>query len=150
MVQGRRAGWAVSMSRPDFDTINSVAAADRLSLLRKWFPNGRLNGHEFEVGDLQGNPGRSLKINVQTGKWKDFNTGESGGDMISLYAAIHKLKQGEAAMMLAQELGIADDTQPPRRAAKPKWTPVTPAPEDARGPYIVASLTSSSVLLWPS
>ena len=139
------------MSRPDFDTVNSnITPADRLILLQKWFPAGRLNGNEFEVGDLQGNPGKSLKINVKTGVWKDFNTGESGGDMISLYAAIHNLKQGEAARELAQELGITDDALPPRRAAKPKttWAPVTPAPEDAPKPTFRHSRHGAASAVW--
>lgn len=146
------------MSTLDFDAINEAAAADRLGLLRKWFPNGRLNGHEFEVGDLQGNPGKSLKINVKTGAWSDFNTGESGGDMISLYAAIHNLKQGEAARELAQELGVADDPAPSRRksagakrtgkSGKTTWTPVTPAPEGAPKPTFRHNRHGAASTVW--
>ncbi|MCP4546650.1 MAG: hypothetical protein GY835_09325 [bacterium] len=135
----------------DFAAINAAAASDRLALLRKWFPNGRLNGNEFEVGDLQGNKGRSLKINAQTGVWCDFNTGDRGGDMIGLYAAIHRIKQGEAAKQLAAEMGLAtaNDNPGPRPVSKgnsgsngkpagtgkkPEWTPVLPVPGDALEP----------------
>lgn len=44
-----------------------------------------------------------MKVNVETGKWADFASNEKGGDLLSLYAAIHSLKQGEAA----ERLGLA-------------------------------------------
>jgi predicted P-loop ATPase len=71
------------------------------SLLNEWFPNGKLIGREYTLGDLSGAPGESLKINVDSGKWADFSTGEKGGDLVSLYAAMKKIKQIEAAKELS-------------------------------------------------
>lgn len=121
-------------------SIDFAALAARLlqrsrSLLEEWFPEGKLHGHEYRVGSLRGEPGESLGVNVETGAWKDFATGEAGGDLISLYAAIHGLKQPEAARALAERDGIAGPapamSSEPKR---PKWTPILPAPKDAPEP----------------
>lgn len=69
--------------------------------LNLWFPNGDKKGSEYQVGSLQGEKGRSLSINIHTGVWKDFATGESGGDLISLYAAKKNISQIDAAKELA-------------------------------------------------
>ena len=55
-----------------FKQINAVLLAACPGVLADWFPNGRLNGHEFVVGNLQGDPGESLSINIRTGAWADF------------------------------------------------------------------------------
>src|SRR5688500_12198834 len=70
-----------------FDRINETALAAYPSLLSEWFSAGRVYGHEFKIGDLQGNAGDSLSINIRSGKWSDFAIGQKGGDPISLYAA---------------------------------------------------------------
>jgi putative DNA primase/helicase len=51
-------------------------------------------------------PGKSFKVNLDTGRWADFADDIKGGDPVSLYAAIHNLKQGEAARELGRWLGI--------------------------------------------
>jgi hypothetical protein len=48
----------------------------------------------------------SFKINLTTGRWSDFATGDAGGDLVSLAAYLFGLKQGEAAINIAQALGI--------------------------------------------
>jgi hypothetical protein len=90
-----------------FLQINQAALPVLPSLCREWLPAGKLIGHEFFVGDLRGSPGKSLKINVQTGEWADYATGEKGGDPVSLCAAIfHHNNQGAAAKDLAARLGV--------------------------------------------
>jgi hypothetical protein len=85
----------------DFDSINAALLADYLSTLKQWLPNGKRTGAEWCVGSLGGEPGDSLKINVQSGVWKDFASGEKGGsDPVSLYAAINNLSQAKAAIQL--------------------------------------------------
>ena len=146
------------MKSPDFDAINSAALAAYPGLLGKWFPAGRLNGPEFEVGDLRGTPGKSLRINVETGVWSDFAAGEAGSDPISLYAAIHGMKQGEAARQLAQELGITEDASPEGgktasvnrtgKNDKAKWSPLMPVPEDAPEPAFQHSRHGKASAVW--
>lgn len=92
-------------------------------LLPTWFPNGRQVGREWVVGNLRGDTGESLKINLETGIWSDFATGETGGCLISLYAA----KQGVHYQKAASDLRV--NAFGLRRAAKPlaSW----PVPADA-------------------
>lgn len=75
----------------------AVAKSPKVQLLEQsdrlvpmWFPNGRQVGREWVVGNLRGDRGESLKINLDTGVWSDFATGDAGACLISLYAA----KQG--------------------------------------------------------
>jgi hypothetical protein len=71
-------------------------------------PNGRREGHEYVVL----NPRRhdhhlgSFKINLKTGVWADFASGDKGSDPVSLVAFIENCKQGEAALKLARMLGL--------------------------------------------
>lgn len=90
----------------DFDRIKNAALQDASRLLQHWLPGGRTVGPEYICGDLDGGPGHSLSINIHTGVWKEFGTGEGGADLISLYAAIHRVKNGAAARAIAKELGL--------------------------------------------
>ncbi len=91
---------------PCFDQVNAAALAAYPGLLERWFPNGRRRRSEFCLGSVQREAGQSLSINTSTGIWKDFATGESGTDPVSLYAAIHGLGQVAARDELAAELGL--------------------------------------------
>ena len=97
--------------RIDFDAINRVALGCLLDLLRQWLPDGRVEGVEF----VARNPRRvdhrlgSFKVNLRTGRWADFATGDKGGDPVSLAAYLADCSQGEAALELARMLGIAVD-----------------------------------------
>jgi hypothetical protein len=92
----------------DFDAVNAAARANLLAVLERVLPNGRHERHEY----LALNPRRadrhlgSFQINIETGKWADFATGDKGGDPISLVAYLGNISQGEAARMLARMLGI--------------------------------------------
>jgi hypothetical protein len=48
----------------------------------------------------------SFKVNLHTGRWADFATGDKGSDAISLAAYLFGLKQSEAARRIADMLGI--------------------------------------------
>ena len=100
---------------PSFDGVNTAALAAYPGLLSRWFPNGRAHGHEFRVGNLLGEAGESLSININTGVWRDFASNDGGSDPISLFAARLGLKQGEAKNRLAEELGLATNHNGDRR-----------------------------------
>jgi putative DNA primase/helicase len=92
--------------RLDFAAINAAALARLPELLTQLLPGGRRIGREWTCGSLAGEPGRSCRVNLATGKWADFATGERGGDPVSLAAAVWRVSQGEAARRLAELLGV--------------------------------------------
>jgi len=94
--------------RLDFRAINYAALGVLPSLLQRWLPDGRPQGGEYVARNprrADRHPG-SFRINLQTGRWADFATGDKGGDVISLAAYLADLSQGEAAERLAVMLGI--------------------------------------------
>ncbi len=102
---------AAHMQRLDFDAINRASLASLPALLRRWLPDGHLVGREFTAR----NPTRvdrragSFRVNVNTGKWADFATGDKGGDVVSLAAYLSGTGQAEAARALADMLGVRHD-----------------------------------------
>lgn len=122
----------------DFQTINERALACYPNILHEWLPGGRASGNEYKCGDIGGGSGDSLSVNIATGKWADFAGAVSGGDPVSLYAAVRNLGQGDAAKELADRFSV-EPTPQPRPApvpapVKPKWEPVIPAPTTAPAP----------------
>ncbi len=97
--------------RLDFDAINRAGLVSLPALLRRWLPDGRLVGHEFEARNPRREDRRpgSFKVNVKTGKWADFATGDAGGDVVSLAAYLSGTGQVEAARSLAKMLGVRHD-----------------------------------------
>jgi hypothetical protein len=89
-------------------SVNIACLARFSSLLAKWLPDGRQVGQEW----VALNPTRSdrragsFKINIGTGRWADFATGDKGGDPVSLYAYLHGMSQSDAARALSQEWGL--------------------------------------------
>jgi putative DNA primase/helicase len=125
------------MQKADFAVIKANLNPEIMAPL--WFPEGKRKGNEWVPAGQ-----RSFTINMKTGKWKDFaDEGVSGNDMISLYAHLHGMTQGEAAKELAENNGISiDDTA--RKAAlasaskprveEPKPVLVMPVPAHAKAP----------------
>jgi hypothetical protein len=97
------------MSPRDFARVNAAALPVLPALLNRWLPDGRKLGAEW----VAKNPTRSdrrhgsFSVNTRTGRWADFATGDRGGDVISLAAYLHGLRQAEAARKLADMLGLA-------------------------------------------
>jgi hypothetical protein len=98
-----------TLDRLDFDAINRAALAVLPTLLRRWLPDGRIDGREY----VALNPRRpdqrlgSFSINLHTGRWADFAIDTArGGDPISLAAYLRGIGQTEAAARLASMLGI--------------------------------------------
>jgi len=91
----------------DFQAVNRAARAILPVLLARWLPDGARCGQEW----IARNPTRtdrrlgSFKINLRTGKWADFATGDKGGDVIALAAYLAGIGQAEAARRLADMLG---------------------------------------------
>jgi hypothetical protein len=107
----------------DFESININALKSAQYLLFRWFPAGRIYGQEFQIGNLRGDCGDSLRISLTKGCWIDFaRPDDRGSDLVALTAARMNLPQREAAKLLCAELGIAVPTKtfvPERRRAAP-------------------------------
>lgn len=94
--------------RLDFEAVNRVALPVLPSLLSRWLPNGRRQGNEW----VARNPRRSdrqpgsFSVNMTTGRWADFASGEKGGDVVSLAAYLAGTSQADAARSLADMLGV--------------------------------------------
>jgi hypothetical protein len=91
--------------------VNEAALKVLPSLLKRWLPDGRLEGSEY----IAINPTRddrrpgSFKINVRTGKWADFATGDAGHGAICLAAYLFGISPSTAAAELTNMLGGQDD-----------------------------------------
>jgi len=91
-----------------FASIAVAALAHADTLTRRWLPNGRREGAEWvalnptRTGKRKG----SFKVNLRTGRWCDFATGDAGGDLIALAAYLFHLDQVDAARKIAAALGI--------------------------------------------
>jgi len=94
------------LSGLDFAGLNARLLPSLHSLLPGWLPGGRLRGAEWTcLNPMRGDrrPG-SFRVNVRSGRWADFATGERGGDPVSLYAYLFTNgRQGAAARELDSE-----------------------------------------------
>lgn len=92
-----------------FDRIAREAAARASSIVPRWLPDGKRESGEWVARNprrADRKPG-SFKVNLATGKWGDWSTGDKGGDLISLAAYLFALSQAEAAKRVAEMLGVA-------------------------------------------
>ena len=91
----------------DFDAVNAAALRNGRSFVQDLIPGGKFRGLEYIVRNPKRddqNPG-SFSINYRSGVWKDFATGEGGGDFISLFAFVRGCSQSDAARALAEKFG---------------------------------------------
>lgn len=120
----------------DFKYLAKALVSRSKELLPGWLPGGKIVGREYSCSNIHGGDGQSFKVNTETGLWSDFATGEKGGDLISLYAAINNLSQLDAAKEVAKLVGhrLPDPRQnikpappspvmvkPPRGTLKPSF-----------------------------
>jgi putative DNA primase/helicase len=101
------------MPRDPLPPINFAALSDALlaragTLVPMWLPGGAQRGQEYVCGSVQGGAGTSCAVNLTSGKWADFASGEQGKDLVGLYAACHDLSMGKAALQVAREEGLED------------------------------------------
>lgn len=96
------------------DVIISGLAAQALPLCQHLFANGVREGHEFRVGSLAGEPGRSMAVHLsadRAGVWSDFSTGETGDALDLVAQARFAGDKGQALKWARGWLGL-DGTNP--------------------------------------
>lgn len=92
----------------NFERVARAALPYTESICSRWLPGGRKVGREYVVR----NPKRldvregSFKVNIDTGRWSDFATNDRGGDIISLAAFLFSMNQKQAAMHVADMMGV--------------------------------------------
>ncbi|GEP12526.1 hypothetical protein [Methylobacterium gnaphalii] len=91
-----------------FASIASAACSHADAIVTRWLSDGRREGREWVAKNPKRADGRSgsFKVNLNTGRWGDFATGDKGGDLISLAAFLFDMKQDEAALQVADMLGL--------------------------------------------
>lgn len=94
-------------SKINFQAVNHQAAHQLPAILHRFLPGGVVRGHEYIVRNptrADRTPG-SFKINLHTGRWSDFATNDSGGDVISLVAYVNRIGQLDAARLVLEAIG---------------------------------------------
>jgi putative DNA primase/helicase len=112
-------------SRIDRDLLKQVIRESIQTLCRYFFPAGKKAGDEWQVGNLQGDPGRTLNINLggdNAGVFQDFNTGEHG-DFVQAVKIARGLSFVEAALAIGNAVGVSVAAAPaPNRTSGPRYT----------------------------
>lgn len=112
----------------DFTALNNAALYNSRSLLASWLPGGKFCGDEYVVRNPTriDNTAGSFLINVSTGRWCDFATGERGSNFQSLYAYIFRASYVDAGNELARLFSAgfttaSASTAPPKKGGNTKW-----------------------------
>lgn len=142
--------------RTPFPPINFKALASALldridNLVPMWLPGGVVRNHEYFVHSVfrhEKTPSLSVRMSGENiGCWRDHGGDEHGGDLIGLYAAIHNMPIGKAAVELARENGFEDvagivsgrdDPASAPRPVRPAPPPPAPAQRPSEGWQTVA------------
>jgi hypothetical protein len=92
----------------DFGKVARAAADRSQDILARWLPDGKRDGTEWVARNprrADGRPG-SFKVNLRTGLWADFATGDRGKDLVALAAFLFDLRMDEAAKRVAEMIGV--------------------------------------------
>lgn len=93
--------------RVDFARVNEAAIRNGLAIVQSLFPYGRLEGREWVFrSPFRTNTLGSCKVNIDTGKGGDFARGDRFGDFVGAAAWVSGLNQRDAAIRLAESLGV--------------------------------------------
>lgn len=140
----------------DFKLIAATALASADSLVPLWLPDGKRSGHEWSALNPTRGDGKagSFSVNLNSGVWADFATGDKGGDLVSLYAYLHGMGQGDAARALADQLrvSIEPNSQPAQAPQGDKrrtpWIASPVVPDNAPAPFSAHSVRGKPEMRW--
>src|SRR5688572_2133120 len=92
----------------DARELSEALARQADSIAAMLLPNGKKENREWEVGSVQGEPGKSLKVCTEgpkSGRWKDFAT-DDRGDLLDLWCKVRGVSLPEAMKQATDYLGI--------------------------------------------
>lgn len=125
----------------DFAAIADAALRDVERLVPMWLPDGQRRAAEWVCLNPRRNDRRtgSFSVNMNTGCWGDFASGEGGGDLISLYAYLNGVNNGEAGRALVEILRMAvpvaqQGAPVEAKKRRSEWWALPCAPADAPAP----------------
>jgi len=104
-LRSRRRDWP---PRVDFARVAAAALAQAEAVVRGLLPDGKREGTEWVCRNPL-RPDRSagsFKVSLTKGAWADFATGDHGKDLVSLAAFVTGKTQAQAAIALAEALGV--------------------------------------------
>lgn len=108
---------------------SKMLAERALEICRYLLPDGRMVSGRWCVGDVNGNRGDSLKVELvgeHAGRWRDWaDDSVPGGDLLDLWAAVRRVDLATALPEALQWLGLGDGSQIRPMAKKSYKTPQT-------------------------
>ena len=121
-----------------FEEINAVALGQFESLVRQWLPGGKMEGDNYVVLNPTRNDNKlgSFKIDMRSGGYHDFATGDHGNDPVATFAYLSRgNNQWAAAKELAEILNVdAVNVKPaPENKKTAAWVAIVP-PLDVTAP----------------
>lgn len=125
--------------RVDFGAVSSAALGALDFIVPKLLPGGYRSAGEWVARNptrADGRPG-SFKVNMKTGVWSDFATGDKGGDAIDLVAYLEGKSKLDAARDLQSLLNVKPSAGSSTLTGNMRSTPIRPEkiaaePEDSR------------------
>jgi putative DNA primase/helicase len=131
-----------SADRVDFRAVSSAALGALDIIVPRLLPDGHSEGNEWVARNPTRHDGRpgSFKVNLATGVWSDFATGDKGGDIIDLVAYLERKSKVEAAREIGEMLnvkpvaGSTSLTGNVREMRPTKAASVAASPEEAATP----------------
>jgi putative DNA primase/helicase len=96
--------------RVDFKAVSSAALGALDLIVPRLLPDGYSEGNEWVARNPTRSDGRpgSFKVNLASGVWADFATGDKGGDIIDLLAYL----EGKSKVEAAREIGAMLNVKP--------------------------------------
>jgi putative DNA primase/helicase len=123
------------MANITFEEMNGRLLSQVPGILESWIPGGKLLGKEYKGK----NPTRadstigSFSVNVHTGQWADFATNDKGGDLVSLYAYLKHIGNGDAIKELSGNETLTS-AKPAKKPPEDPWKVIVPVPDDIPDP----------------
>jgi hypothetical protein len=128
---------ATRSTRVSFDDVKAATLGSLDFIISSLLPGGKRVGKEWVALNptrSDSKPG-SFSVNMRTGAWSDFATGDKGGDMIDLYVYLNGGSNIQAKDALADMLNVkARSGSSASIIAAPKKSVTAAAPADFRMP----------------
>lgn len=115
----------------DAGDIARMLAARVTGLVHELLPRGRREGHEWRVGSIAGEAGKSLSVHLfgpRAGVWCDFASGDAGDALDLVAACLYGGDKRSAIIWARRWLGIGEDASPAARRPVDR-APRQPDPE---------------------